>query len=82
MTPQEKARDIYNSYWFCLLESNILDRDYWSKMCSIIAIDELMKAPHENTYMELIPSDAEETDWFWDEYDKYWNEVKEEIQKL
>ena len=23
MTPQEKAKDLYDSYWYCLLQSNI-----------------------------------------------------------
>ena len=41
-----------------------------------------MKAPHQNSYIELIPEEAETTDWFWDKFDEYWNEVKQEIELL
>jgi hypothetical protein len=43
MTAREKAKDIYDSYWYCLLQSDILNRHYWSKQCALIAVDELIK---------------------------------------
>jgi len=42
MTPQEKAKDLYDSYWYCLLQSNIEKRNYWSQQCALIAVDELL----------------------------------------
>ena len=42
MTPQEKAKDLYDSYWYCLLQSNIEKRNYWSKQCALIAVDEML----------------------------------------
>ena len=42
MTPQEKAKDLYDSYWYCLFESNIEKRNYWSKQCALIAVDEML----------------------------------------
>jgi hypothetical protein len=42
MTPKEKAKDLYDSYWYCLFQSNIEKRDYWSKQCALIAVDEML----------------------------------------
>ena len=42
MTPQEKAKDLYDSYWYCLFQSNIEKRNYWSKQCALIAVDEML----------------------------------------
>jgi hypothetical protein len=42
MTPQEKAKELYDSYWYCLFQSNIEKRNYWSKQCSLIAVDEML----------------------------------------
>jgi hypothetical protein len=68
MTPQEKAKDLYDSYWYCLLQSNIVKRDYWSQQCALIAVDEILKVA--SFYND---SQAEVT---------YWQEVKQEIEKI
>ena len=76
MTPKEKAKDLVDKYDF---DHNEFD---YSKEYALIAVDEIMKAPHQNSYIELIPEEAETTDWFWDKFDDYWNEVKQEIELL
>jgi hypothetical protein len=69
MTPQEKAKDLYDSYWYCLFESNIEKRNYWSKQCVLIAVDEILKS-HNNLY----GVNSKKT--------KYYLEVKQEIEQL
>ena len=76
MTPKEKAKELVDKYDF---DHNEFD---YSKEYALIAVDEIMKAPHQNSYIELIPEEAETTDWFWDKFDEYWNEVKQEIELL
>lgn len=71
MTPKEKARDLFNGYWYCLLESNIGNRDYFTKMCSIIAVDEMLSNDGWSSSRE---------EWY--KFKEYWNEVKQEIEKL
>jgi len=66
MTPKEKAKDLYDSYWYCLLQSNIVKRDYWSQQCALIAVDEII-LEMDNV---MLPNKH------------YWNEVKQEIEKL
>jgi len=71
MTPKEKAKELFDSYWYCLLQSNIEKRDYWSKQCALIAVDEILSS--NNTIFETnIPHEC----W------KYWEEVKQEIELL
>ena len=77
MTPKEKAFHLH----FNFIRDVIADNEK-AKQCALIAVDEIMKAPHENEYIELIPSDADDTDWFWDKFDEYWNQVKQEIKNL
>ena len=42
MTPKEHAKELFDSYWYCLLQSNIENRNYWSKQCALIAVDEIL----------------------------------------
>lgn len=77
MTPKAKAFHLH----FKFIRDVIAD-DKKAKQCALIAVDEIMKAPHENSYIELIPTDADDTDWFWNKFDEYWNEVKNELEKL
>jgi hypothetical protein len=70
MTPREKAKDLYDSYWYCLFESNIEKRNYWSKQCALVAVDEIIKAikiADNITFMYVID---------------YYKEVKHEIEKI
>lgn len=89
MTPKDKAKELVDKMVDEIPSNNSKDMMTFieidvqaSKQCALIAVDEIMKAPHENQYIELIPTDAESTDWFWDKFDAYWNEVKTEIEKL
>ena len=68
MTPQEKSKDLYDSYWYCLFQSNIEKRNYWSKQCALIAVDEIIfvVSKYNDTQAEV----------------SYWQEVKQEIEKL
>lgn len=77
MTPKEKAKELLLKFAF-----KGAQHEGEAKKFALIAVDEIMKAPHENQYIELIPSDADDTDWFWDKFDEYWQKVKHEIQNL
>ena len=71
MTPQEKAKDLYDSYWYCLFESNIEKRNYWSKQCALIAVEEILNTLYSIPFGNALDNELE-----------YWNEVKQEIEKL
>ena len=84
MTPKEKAKQLYEltRYDVLTLKGTEALINEVAKKCALIAVDEIMKAPHINQYIELIPSDADDTDWFWDKFDEYWNQVKQEIKNI
>lgn len=75
MTPEEKAKDIFDSYWYCLMQSDIRDRHYWSKECALITVEEMISVlPFTDSNASL------------NEYaihlKKYLEQVKHEIEKL
>ncbi len=83
MEPKEKAKELVYEMSLATDEYGYINTNvHRHKQCALKAVDEIMKAPHENNYMELIPTDAESTDWFWNKFDEYWKEVKQEIEKL
>jgi hypothetical protein len=83
MTPELKAKELLDKYYIICQEfTEEIQCSIQAKQCAFISVDQIMKAPHENCYMELISTDAENTDWFWNKFDEYWNEVKNEIEKL
>ena len=71
MTPQEKAKDLYDSYWYCLFQSNIEKRNYWSQQCALIAVEEILNTLYSIPFGNALDNELE-----------YWNEVKQEIKKL
>jgi hypothetical protein len=72
MTAKEKAKDLFDGYYYCLLQSNIEKRNYWSKQCALIAVDMIINSnPHSNPFNTTICSTME-----------YWQEVKHELEKL
>ena len=71
MTPQEKAKDLYDSYWYCLFQSNIEKRNCWSQQCVLIAVEEILNTLYSIPFGNALDNELE-----------YWNEVKQEIKKL
>lgn len=77
MTPKEKTVDIFYKYF------QATNNHYIAKECALIAVNEIIESS------PLDPNDAEEwlqpEDWFSDaniSAEKYWLEVKQEIEKL
>ncbi len=71
MTPKEKAWELYHKYR--TLEGKFGDKvlyNYDAKQCALIAVDEILKSYLKYQIFET-----------YDEY-KYWQEVKQEIEKL
>lgn len=88
MTPREKAIELVNKYRVILMSE---DTDCGNeilcmkiaKQCALIAVDEILEAPFNHSqYVGEIPQDAPDTSWYWDEFNKYWNDVKQEIEGL
>ena len=81
MTPKEKAIEIFMQMAMRQMwgygDVNTGDQKERAKGCASICVDEILKSA------PTVPSDLEHTFWLAVESaNKYWNEVKEEIEKL
>jgi hypothetical protein len=76
MTPQEKAREIikkfipHAQYWDCY-NDELLEENH-AKQCALIAVEEIID-------LNLGLSNCDENNW---SIEKFYIEVKQEIQKL
>jgi len=71
MSPKETAEELYNKMLFCF-QGNI--DEYTAKQCALIAVDEIMKECYNWAGGENIEYDIKRF--------QYWEEVKQEIEKL
>lgn len=70
MNPKEKAQDIFDKMLFCY--QGHID-EYTAKQCALIAVDEIL-----DVWENQQPRRFEE----WLGIFQYWQEVKQEIEKL
>ena len=74
MTPKEKAQELVNKMFFSIVDRKNVRTltDYWdeAKQCSLICVDEAVNI----CYLEGYDEEDGEVD--------YWQQVKQEIQKL
>ncbi len=78
-TPQEKAKELVAAYARIdgYVDSIDLSKCEFEKKCALIAVDEILELTKRPTYN---PFDWNEVTGV--RYDKYWTEVKQEIEKL
>jgi len=79
MTPKEKAQELVKKYEIQFLSFGDYLPTIKAKQCALIAVDEIIKAsptnPLKGGYIELYSDMV-------DEAIDYWQEVKQEIEKL
>ena len=81
MTPKEKAEELFNKFCKSMPLTYINNEivlgisEEAAKRCALIAVDELIKS---------CPSIKEESwhELLYEKYSEYWQEVKQEIEKL
>jgi len=74
LTPKEKAEQLTNKF---LLSTPITCDIEDAKICALLAVNEILELTKRNTYN---PFDWNEITGV--RYDKFWTEVKQEIEKL
>ena len=73
MTPKEKAGDLYDKYLWLQRKLDDLACPKYAKECSIIAVDEIINELFDGR-QKATKSNNERI--------KYWQEVKQEIDKI
>lgn len=73
MTPKEKAKDLLDKFFQYIPAQEELEYEYaYAKQCTLIAVNEIINSnPHSNPLNTEVYSTM-----------KYWQEVKQEIEKL
>ena len=74
MTPKEKAEELFSTYRYALSIPNAplgVIKDNVAKQCALIAVDELIKDNESNE--EIVNGGLNKN---------YWQEVKQEVEKL
>ena len=72
MTPQEKAKELVDKFYYIPNSQGIfMMQDYQAKECALIAVDEMLS----NDGWSSSPKE-------WDIFKKYCKNVKQEIEKL
>ena len=70
MTPQEKAKELVDKFYFDLPQwVNTED----AKICALIAVDEILKILEDDENIYVLGDSS---------YINFWNNVKQEIEKL
>jgi hypothetical protein len=84
MTPKEKAIELYNkflnpsgdTYLYGMLEHES------AKECALIAVDEILELKETQEEYQIQYDNGEWSRELGYRYSKYWQEVKQEIEKL
>jgi len=83
MLPQEKAKELVDRYYWVFGDGYLGNHHI---MCALIAVDEIIKAePRSPSNVDWDDCGAAHQYYYEaqrEEADIFWNEVKEEIQKL
>jgi zona occludens toxin (predicted ATPase) len=78
MTPKEKAIELWEKYFRLNYDWDGVTKDQWAKEGALIAVDEMLG----NAGMIWGGRNTETGLTARDEFRKYWQEVKQEIEKL
>lgn len=82
MTPQKKASELIEKFTDIENEYNEYTDYKQAKQCALIAVDEIIEETPELVPEETFIEDSCGVDYFINERYKYWEEVKNEINKL
>jgi hypothetical protein len=90
MTPKEKAKELVYKYrylvtiWDCYNDCDIKIKDRLPdmKQCALIAVDELIKTEYETVKKLLEVIESKNIRLVMSFNKDYWQEVKQEIEKL
>ena len=79
MTPQEKAKELYNKFYNTDSHGNSVKvRESLAKQCALIAVDEIIN----NHPILPSPLACKSLDDCFVQATKFWKQVKQEIEKL
>lgn len=79
MTAEQKARELVEKYDSTL---TYLESKSKAKQCALIAVDEILKSPLTFDTEQVKYSDGSYAREYYEIPNRYWTQVKQEIEKL
>jgi hypothetical protein len=69
---KEKAKELFDYHYYCLVQSNITKRGYWAKQCALITVDQILKSVPKQPSISITMPHFEAA--------VFWDEVKTELE--
>jgi hypothetical protein len=82
MTPKEKAEELFDKMHEKIYNGNMYDDLYRAQQCALIAVDEILELQETQEEYQIQYDNGEYSREIGYRYSKYWQEVKQEIEKL
>jgi hypothetical protein len=82
MTPKEKAIELFDKMHIEIYNRDMYDDLYRAKQCALIAVDEILELKETQEEYQIQYDNGEWSRELGYRYSKYWQEVKQEIEKL
>jgi hypothetical protein len=84
ITPEQKAKELVDKMYLITKEDGIYGDLFIAKQCALIAVEEIIEATKKYVaVVETVPYSKTGVDFVVNtEYDNFWLEVQQEIQKL
>jgi hypothetical protein len=84
MTPKEKAEELYTHMFECVInpELSTLEMELMAQQCALIAVNEILELKETQEEYQIQYDNGEWSRQLGYRYSKYWQEVKQEINKL
>ena len=83
MTPKEKAKELLDKYYIICQEfTEEIQCSIQAKQCALITVDEMLKEPRMFNIEQIEYSDKSHARSYYEVPNKFWQQVKQEIEKL
>jgi hypothetical protein len=82
MTPKQKAQELYDKMHIEIYNRDMYNDLFRAKQCALIAVDEILELKETQEEYQIQYDNGEWSRELGYRYSKYWQEVKQEIEKL
>ncbi len=83
MEPKDKAKELLDKYYIICQEfTEEIQCSIQAKQCALITVDEMLKEPRMFNIEQVKCSDGSHARSYYEVPNKFWQQVKQEIEKL
>ncbi len=82
MTPKEKAQKLFDLMFEEIYNKGMYDDVYRAKQCALITVNEILELKETQEEYQIQYDNGEYSREIGYRYSKYWQEVKQELEKI